>query len=317
MRTPKRNDGLFEGSLVAMVTPFDDRGEIDFGALRTLIDFQRRHGTPALFFMGVAGELSVLTDDEQRRIVVETARIRPPGMKFYYGCTGVNTRHTVEKVAFAQAHGADGAMVTVPPAVGPSQKEAERYFLTIADSTDLGIGIFNNPSRLMTDLEASTLLRLFEHPNIVLHKEGTANTGQIAEILAQNPHVAFLADDNPDPDGMVCGMALGARGISNAVGNIAPAELFQLAQPWTTSLDLAAFKSLYLRLSPLARFVYSARSPKALKALMNAIGLPAGNPRLPLDPFPEQDLSSGFAALQRAGIAEKYNFQTPLFAVAE
>ena len=80
-----------EGSFVASVTPFNEDGSIDFGALRTLIDFQQRHGTAAMLFMGSTGEPSLLSPEEKKRIVVETVKLRPAGMRFFYGCTGNTT----------------------------------------------------------------------------------------------------------------------------------------------------------------------------------------------------------------------------------
>lgn len=297
---------LIRGSFVAIVTPFDAAGEIDFGAFKTLVEFQQQNGTNALFFMGTAGELPALTEEEQRRIVVETAKWKTADVPFFYGCTGANTQHTIQKVRFAEENGADGAMLTVPAATGPTQEEAERYFLTIADSTNLPLGTYNNPARLMTDLQWENLLRVFAHPRYVAHKEGTPRSGQAGQILRAMPDIAFLADDEPDHDILVCGMALGAAGISNAAGNLAPAELAALARPWTETQDVAAFRSLYFSLRPLMSFIYSARSPKATKALMNAVGLPAGHPRLPLQPLPEEQVRAGVRILEELGLIEKY-----------
>src|SRR3546814_1384706 len=88
-----------EGSFVATVTPFDRQGAIDFGAWRTLIDHQHRHGTRAIVFLGSTGEPTLLSPEEKKQVIVETVKLRPPGMAFFYGCTGASTRseaHTSE-----------------------------------------------------------------------------------------------------------------------------------------------------------------------------------------------------------------------------
>jgi len=307
----QRRDGNWVGgSFVAVVTPFNAVGEIDFGAFKTIVDFQRLNGTNALFFMGTAGELIALTEEEQQQIVVETAKWKTADIPFFYGCTGTNTHETIRKVKFAEENGADGAMLTLPPAFGPNQQEAERYFLAVADGTNLPLGTFNNPTRLMTDLHWEHLLRVFAHPRYVVHKETTPRAGQAAYILRAKPNIAFLADDEPDNDILVCSMTLGARGISNTAGNLAPAELAALAKPWTEMQNVAAFRALYFNMLPLLSFLCSARSPKATKALMNAVGLPAGHPRLPLEPLPEEQVRVGVKILKELGLIEKYGLIT-------
>src|SRR4051812_8423297 len=98
-----------EGSFVASVTPFDQRGAIDFGAWRELIELQRVHGTRAILFMGSTGEPAVLSPAEKKQIVIETARMRAADMKFFYGCTAGTAEQVIDNVRFAQANGADGA----------------------------------------------------------------------------------------------------------------------------------------------------------------------------------------------------------------
>src|SRR3546814_20181164 len=85
-----------EGSFVATVTPFDARGEIDFGAWRMLIEHQHRHGTAAMLFMGSTGEPPLLSPEEKKRVVVATAKMRPPDLAFYYGCTGASTEPVID-----------------------------------------------------------------------------------------------------------------------------------------------------------------------------------------------------------------------------
>ncbi|HYE49507.1 MAG TPA: 4-hydroxy-tetrahydrodipicolinate synthase [Azospirillaceae bacterium] len=310
-RIGKTSATRLRGSFVAMVTPFNADGSVDFGAFRDLIRLQEENGTAALFFLGTAGEAAVLTEEEKRRIVVETARMKSGRIPFLYGCTGLNTADAVANVRFARDNGADGAMLTVPRYAGPSEEDAEAYFHEVADAADLPVGIYNNPARLQTDMHWDQLLRLFRHPNIVVYKEGTGRTGQVAQVLREAPDVSFMGNDSPDPDIAAPVMALGGDGLCNAAGNIAPAELALLSRPWDDPDQPARFREAYLRLAPLFWFTYCARSPVALKSLMRAVGLPAGEPRRPLRPLDPQRLRDGVRLLAELGIAERYGYRLP------
>lgn len=297
-----------EGSFVATVTPFDSRDRVDFGAFRALIEHQHRHGTSALLFMGSTGEPSLLTPEEKERIVVETAKLRPNGMAFFYGCTGATTAQAIANVRFAKAHGASGAVIAAPPYVCAPAADIERFYLEIADAADLPLGIYNNPPRVTTDLDHERLLRLFRHPNIVIHKESTARVGQVARILAAQPDVSVMCCDSPNLGLVVPTMALGGHGTANMGGNLAPAEMATISRPWSAPEDAANFRAAYLELLPLLHFNYSAINPVAVKSLMRACGLPVGELRKPLSGIGEEALAVGLRIVRDLGLDRKYGY---------
>lgn len=297
-----------EGSFVAPVTPFDRHGAVDFGAWRTLIDHQREHGTRALLFMGSTGEPSLLTAEEKRRIVVETVRMRPGGMSFFYGCTAPTAELVIENVRFAHANGADGAIIAAPPYICASEADIEQFYLEIADAVDLPIGIYNNPPRVRTDLHFEQLLRLFRHPNIVIHKESTTRVAQVAQILAARPDVSVMCCDSPNLGLVVPTMALGGHGTANMGGNLAPAEMAILSRPWKGAAEPAEFREQYLRLLPLLHFNYSAVNPVALKSLMQACGLPVGSLRRPLRELDAGAIAVGMRIVRELGLDRKYGY---------
>lgn len=297
-----------EGSFVATVTPFDRSGAIDFGAWRTLIDHQQRNGTRALLFMGSTGEPSLLTPEEKQRIIVETAKMRPAGMFFFYGCTGATTDQVIANIRFAQANGADGAIVAPPPYICAPEADIEQFYLEIADATDLPLGIYNNPPRVRTDLHWDQLLRLFRHPNIVIHKESTTRVGQVAQILAAAPDVAVMCCDSPNLGLVVPTMALGGHGTANMGGNLAPAEMAVISRPWAGEGDAEAFREQYLKLLPLLHFNYSGINPVALKPLMRACGLPVGPLRKPLRGVEGTALAEGVQVIRALGLDARYGY---------
>jgi 4-hydroxy-tetrahydrodipicolinate synthase len=298
-----------EGSFVALVTPFNKDVAVDFGAFRTLLKFQEDHGTRAVLIMGSTGETSMLSPEEKKRIIVETAKMKSGRMLFFFGCTGNNTDATIANVRFAQANGADGAILAAPAYICASEADGEQFFLDVADATDLPLGIYNNPPRVKTDLHWEHLLRIFRHPNFVVHKESTTRVGQVAQILAAKPDVSVMCCDSPNLGLVIPTMSLGGHGTANMTGNIAPAELATISAPWTSYREAEAFKETYLRCLPLLHYTYSAINPVAVKSLMKALGLPAGDLRRPLRGLEGEALEKGVRIVRELGLDKKYGFK--------
>jgi 4-hydroxy-tetrahydrodipicolinate synthase len=304
-----------QGSFVALITPFNADGAVDFGAFRTLIDFHERHGTAAVLIMGSTGETSLLSPEEKNRIVVETAKMKRT-MPIFFGCTGNNTETTIASVRFARDNGADGAILAAPAYVCASEADIEKFFLDVADATDLPLGIYNNPPRVKTDLHWDNLLRLFRHPNYVVHKESTARVAQVAQVLAAKPDVAVMCCDSPNLGLVVPTMSLGGHGTANMTGNIAPAEMAALSAPWSGHQQAETFRRLYLELLPLLHFTYSAINPVAVKSLMKALGMPAGDLRRPLTGLDGEALAKGVRIVQELGLAAAYGYKPRPAAIA-
>jgi len=231
-----------EGSFVAPPTPFNEDGSVDFGAYRSLLKHHEDNGTVAVLIMGSTGEPSLLTPEEKQQIVVETAKMKTGKMKFFYGCTGNTTDQVIDNVHFAAANGADGAIIAAPPYICGPEDDIERHYLEVADNVTLPLGVYNNPPRVKTDLHWDNLLRIFKHPNYVIHKESTTRVAQVAQILAAKPDVAVMCCDSPNLGLVVPTMSLGGHGTANMTGNIAPQEMALLSKPWQTSIE-----SLYSR----------------------------------------------------------------------
>jgi 4-hydroxy-tetrahydrodipicolinate synthase len=296
------------GSFVALITPFDRSGAVDFGAFRELLSFHQANGTSAILIMGSTGEVSMLSADEKKKIIVETAKMKSASMPVFFGCTGNNTDVTIENVKFAQANGADGAILAAPAYICAPEADIERYFLEIADATDLPLGLYNNPPRVKSDLHWDHLLRIFKHPNYVVHKESTARVGQVAQVLAARPDVSVMCCDSPNLGLVVPTMSLGGHGTANMSGNIAPAEVAIMSRPWTSYDEAEGFRTNYLNLLPLLHYNYSAINPVAVKSLMKAVGLPAGELRRPLTGLEGEALAKGIRIVQELGLDRKYGW---------
>jgi len=305
------------GSFVALITPFNKDGSVDFAAFRTLLRFQEQHGTAAVLIMGSTGETSMLAPEEKKKIIVETAKMKSERMPIFFGCTGNNTETTIATVRFAKDNGADGAILAAPAYICAPEADIERFFLDVADATDLPLGIYNNPPRVKSDLHWDHLLRIFKHPNYVVHKESTARVGQVAQVLAAKPDVSVMCCDSPNLGLIVPTMSLGGHGTANMTGNIAPAELVTISTPWASYKEAEGFKSAYLRLLPLLHFTYSAINPVAVKPLMKALGMPAGDLRKPLTGLDADALAKGLRIIADLGFDKTYGYKLkPISAVA-
>ena len=298
-----------EGSFVALITPFNADGAVDYGAFRTLLDWHATHGTSAVLIMGSTGEVSMLTPEERREIVEKTAAMKNGRMKFFYGCTGPSTAATIKYLQHAKASGADGAILAAPAYICAPEDDIEAYFAECADAVELPLGIYNNPPRVKSDLHWTHLLRLMKHPNIVVLKESTTRVGQVAQVLAATPDASVMCCDSPNLGLVVPTMSLGGHGTANMTGNLDPAGMAQLSKPWTTPEQSVVFRQTYLRLLPLLHFTYSAINPVAVKSLMQAAGLPAGDLRRPLTGLKPDQVAVGLGILRQLGLDARYGLR--------
>jgi 4-hydroxy-tetrahydrodipicolinate synthase len=300
---------ILTGSFVALITPFKDDGTPDIEGFGKLIEFQAQNGTSALLIMGSTGEVSLLTREERHRVITETIPFKRTGLPLFYGCTANNTQETIAMVRYAARAGADGAVITAPAYVYAPVDAALQYFLEVADASPIPIGIYNNPSRVGTDLPAEAIIRLADHPNIAIDKEAMARPGQIAQILAAEKEMSLMCCDSPHLGLVPAVMSLGGHGTANMTGNIAPREMAVISKPWKDHQDAVDFRETYLRLLPLIQFTYSKVNPVPVKSLARVLGLPAGDLRRPYLNMTGQALRVGVEVVQRLGLAEQYGYR--------
>ncbi len=309
---------LIEGSFVAVITPFNKDGSVDFEGFRTLVDFHESNGASAVLIMGSTGEVSMLSPEERRQIVTETVKFKTGKMLFYYGCTGPHTQATIDYVSHATKEGADGAIIAAPAYICASNEDIVQYFLEVADASDVPIGIYNNPPRVKTDLTAAEIVRLGEHPNIVINKESTTRVGQVAQLCAAKPDMSLMCCCSPNLGLVVPMMALGGQGTANMTGNIIPQEMAVISKPWRDEGDAFNCREAWLRNLPMLHFAYSATNPVAIKSLMKAIGMPAGDLRLPLRSLDPKALQVGLDIVRDLELDKKYGYSLkPGLAAAE
>jgi 4-hydroxy-tetrahydrodipicolinate synthase len=286
---------MFEmtGSWVALITPYTEDDRIDVAGFHRLIDFHAAHGTDGLILCGSTGEPSLLTTAEKQQIfdqVLPHARGKIP---VFVGTTCGSTAETVELSGYAAQAGAGGLLLIVPPYAQPPQDAIYRHFRTVAETVDLPVAIYNNPSRVGVNIDADTVIRLAEVPNIVADKEAMPNVGQLAAIRrAVGDRLHLLCCDYPGYGLILPTLAMGGHGTANVAGNVIPAQMAEMSRPWRTFEDVERCRALYFRYLPLLSAMYSLSNPVPVKAAVGLLGLPAGPVRPPLPAMNPDKLSA-------------------------
>jgi 4-hydroxy-tetrahydrodipicolinate synthase len=295
------------GSWVALITPFADDDTVDLVGFCRLVDFHVAHSTDGLLLCGSTGEPSLLSTDEKRAIFDQVLPYARGKIPVFAGTTCGSTAETVELSRYAQRAGADGLLLVVPAYSRPPQEAIYQHFRTVAEAVDLPIALYNNPTRVGVNIDAETILRLAEIPNIVADKEAIPNVAQLATIQrAANERLHLLCCDFPGYGLILPTLAMGGHGTANVTGNIIPEEMAAMSRPWQTFEDVVRCRELYFRYLPLLSMMYSVSSPVPVKTAVGLLGLPAGRVRRPLPDMAPDRVCQLQALLDELGVTDKY-----------
>jgi 4-hydroxy-tetrahydrodipicolinate synthase len=288
----------FTGSMVALLTPFRD-GAIDWEAFGPMIEAQIAGGSAALVPCGSTGEAATLSHDEHAaviRFVVERADGRVPVI----AGTGSNaTAEAIRLTTEAKRAGAAGALLISPYYNKPSQEGLIRHYLAIADAVDLPLILYNIPGRTASRIEAATIARLAEHPNVVGLKE--------SDVLDHTLDVFHLAGDRlavyaGDDAVTLAVMAHGGAGVISTIGNLVPRAMADLAAACAAG-EWARARTLQFRLLPLIHACFTETNPIPIKHAAALLGLCRDELRLPLVPLADAAKRAQLAtALRELGV---------------
>ncbi|RMH93061.1 4-hydroxy-tetrahydrodipicolinate synthase [Lysobacter pythonis] len=271
------------GSITALATPFDARGEVDFDAWSRLVDTQLDGGTEALVVAGSTGEAAALDDAEYEELL-RRAVARVGGRVPVLAGTGLsNTAKTIALTRRAAALGADAALVVTPPYVRPTQAGLLAHYLAVADQGGLPVLLYNVPGRTGSDMRPETVARLAGHAAIIGIKEAVAAPERMAALLRlKGPGFAVLSGDDPT----ACRALLsGADGVISVASNVLPASFRRLCD-LARAGEAEAATAHDATLRPLYDFMSCEPNPIPVKALLRRFGIGEGL-RLPLTPLSE------------------------------
>ncbi len=272
----------FRGLGVAVVTPFDKDGNIDFNALGHLIDGQIEGNVDFLCILGTTAETPCLTASEKQSVInfaVERVGGRVP---LLLGAGGNFTAAIIDYIQTAYLTGIAGLLIVSPNYNKPSQEGLFRHFCAVANATKLPVVIYNVPGRTGMNVSAATTLRVAEAcPNVVAVKEASGNISQIEEIIANAPEgFEVLSGD----DGITFELlSLGATGVISVVGNALPALFAEMVHAELGG-DYAKALSIHRSLLDIYKLIMIDGNPSGVKALLAAQGKIENVLRLPLVP---------------------------------
>lgn len=273
----------FEGSYVALVTPFDSEGRLDEDAYRDLVRRQLKGGTSGLVPCGSTGEAATLLPEEYRRCVqicMEEAQGDVPVM------AGIGTNATwkaVEEARVAERLGVDALLVLAPYYNKPTQEGLYQHFRAVASETRLPVMVYNIPGRTAINMAPATIARIAKDcPNVLAVKEAAGSLDQVSEILTLAPKgfVVMSGDDSLT----IPMMSVGARGVVSVVANVAPKETAAMVAAYLKG-DVKKAAALHLKMFPLVKSLFVETNPIPVKAAMAMMGLCRPEPRLPLTPL--------------------------------
>jgi len=271
---------MYKGSFVALVTPFQDNGEVDFDAYGRLIDFQLENGTNGLVPCGCTGEAATLSHAEQKeciRFTVERVAGRVPVIA---GTGSNNTREAIELTLFAKELNCQGALVITPYYNKPTAEGQIAHYTLLAEKTGIPIMLYNVPGRTATKLEPETIATLSKVPNIVSVKEACGSVDQVTQILARCDINVLSGDDSLT----LPMIAVGAKGVVSVAANIVPAEVSGICAAANAG-DYEKARTLHFKLAHLFTGLFFETNPLPVKAALARMGLIKNNLRLPLTPM--------------------------------
>lgn len=291
---------MFKGSLVALVTPFDQQGDVDYGALRALIDFHIAEGSNGLVIAGTTGEAATLSRDEHVELVRRAVEFVDGRLPVIAGTGSNSTAQTTDLSLAVGDCGVDGYLLVVPYYNKPVQEGMYRHFAAVADAVDKPVILYNVPGRTASDMQAETVARLAEHPNIIGIKEATGDIERLRDIRGrvEEDFMLYSGDDFT----VLPFIEAGGHGVITVSGNVAPAAMSRLCE-LAMAGELEKARELDDSLQPLNSALFIESNPIPVKWALAQMGLIRPGMRLPLTEHDSQYHEGMRAALATAGIA--------------
>lgn len=270
---------IFIGSGVALVTPFDRTGKINYDKLKELIDFQIKNETDALIICGTTGEGSTIEFDEKIECFEKAVRYADGRVPVIAGTGSNSTAYSQKIIKEAEKTGIDAHLIVTPYYNKTSQRGLIEHYYTLADTAEKPIITYNVPSRTGVNIQSETYFELSKHPNIVATKEANGDLTQMMNTikLCGDKLDIYVGND----DQTVSSAALGAKGVISVLANIAAKDTHDMA---LNAIKGNTEKALELQLKylKLISLLFSDVNPIPIKEAMNYLNMDVGQFRLPL-----------------------------------
>lgn len=291
---------LFKGAGVALVTPMNQDGSVNYDVLRNLVEEQISGGTDCIIACGTTGEASTLSEKEHMDVVkfiTECVNHRIPVI------AGTGSNCTATAVALsrqAEEYGADGLLLVTPYYNKATQGGLIRHYTAIADAVKIPCILYNVPSRTGVTIQPETMAYLYKNvSNIAGTKDATGNISMTTKLMTMVDEDFLLYSG--DDDEIIPILAIGGSGIISVLSNIAPRETHEICQKWFDG-DIAGARREQLRAYPLIKALFSEVNPIPVKAAMNMLGKNVGSLRLPLTEMEDKNKEFLKAEMEKFGL---------------
>ena len=290
---------MIRGSIVALVTPFNVSGGVDYGALEKLIEFHVTEGTHAIVAVGTTGESATLSHSEDNEVIKATVEYVGGRIPVIAGAGSNSTAEACQLTEAATGVGADAILSVAPYYNKPPQNGLLAHFKAVADSTDLPIILYNVPSRTVTDIADETTLELAQVANIAGIKDATGDLERAEYVLKNRPD-GFAVYSGDDPTAMeLC--LLGGDGDISVTANVAPRLMAMMVEKAMAG-NRAEAEALNDQLLDLHSKLFVEPNPIPSKWALSEMGLMRADCRLPLVPLTDEGKVAVREACERAGI---------------
>lgn len=276
---------LFTGSGVALITPFDENGDVNYSRLREILKFHVINHTDAIIVTGTTGEGSTLSDEEKISVIEFTVDIINSRIPVIAGTGSNDTRHAVEFSKRVEKLGVDGLLVVTPYYNKGNENGIYEHYKAIAEGVKIPVILYNVPSRTGVNLSIPLLKRLAQIENITALKEASGNISYVAEVAREIPELDIYSGND---DMVVPVLSLGGKGVISVSANIIP----DISHDMTASFlkgDVKKARELQLKYNDLVNALFLETNPVPVKEAMNFLGYEVGNCRLPLGAMNESN----------------------------
>lgn len=290
---------MFQGSLVALVTPFDGNNRVDYTSLKRLVDFHVEQGSAGLVIAGTTGESPTLERSEHIELIGRSIEIASGRIPIVAGTGSNSTSQSVDLTIAVADPRLAAYMVVVPYYNKPTQEGIFRHYSAIADAAEKPVLMYNVPGRTVADMLPETVGRLAKHGNIFGLKEATGDIDRLKQIQAvvDETFMLYSGDDFT----LRPFIEQGGHGVVTVSGNVVPRQVATLCKLAREGKATEA-RALDDTLQPLNKALFSESNPIPVKWAVSKMGLMAPHIRLPLTPFSEQYHAAMLSAMRAAGV---------------
>jgi len=286
---------VFEGTYTALVTPFR-RGEVDFGAFKTLLERQKAGGVAGVVPCGCTGEAATLSLDERKELLRLSLETVGGSLRVVPG-TGTNaTQSTIALTKEAERAGAPAALIITPYYNKPSQRGLVEHYLRVAEATTIPLVLYNVPGRTGVTLSAETVAELHASGRFAAIKEAAGSVDAVSDLRAKCGITVLSGDDSLT----LPMMAVGAMGVVSVVSNLVPSLVREMVENALAG-EYGAARQIHYRLLPVVRAAFVESNPSPIKAMLSLAGFVENELRAPLVPVGEKSLAVVRRALEGLG----------------